>query len=260
MKKNTFLLQGSLVLVIALISLRISRLLQKEAPLLSFRGVLCYLIPVGVAFMLYFLYQQMYAGAEQKPVKRNSKEKGSLYIAAAGGIFAVLSLISLSEQSFQNLNMAVCGYLFLNCFLTGVFEEIIFRGLIQNLFLRYFAYGKKRISTGIVYASMIFAAVHLFNLMEHPEFILGTFTQVIYTFCLGMLLGTSYFIRGSLYRVIFLHGIFNFLGQISVVFQKDTGGGSGGDISLTGMLIQLAIMLPCAVIAVKMLNKVKEED
>lgn len=260
MKKTVPLIHAGLVLVTALIALRICGLLQKEAAFLSLRGVLCYLIPVITAFILYWLYQCRYGGKDWDKEKKIKKERGSYYIVAAGGIFLVLNLLSLSDQDFEYFNTAVCGYLILSCFMTGIFEEIIFRGLILRLFQRFFSLKKRRIFAPVVCSSAVFALVHLLNLIERPDFILGTFTQVIYTFCLGMLLGTSYFIRGSLYKVIFLHSIFNFMGQINVVFQKNMNVVARGDISMQDMLIQLVIMLPCAVIAVKMLKGIKKED
>ncbi|OUO81073.1 hypothetical protein B5F53_00390 [Blautia sp. An249] len=130
-----------------------------------------------------------------------------------------------------------------------IFEEVIFRGLFQNMMCHLLK--KKNRIYPVAASSLVFALLHLLNLTENPQFLLGTLTQVGYTFCLGMLLGTAYLISDSLWAVILLHGGFNFLGQFVSVFQ--TGGQQPvqGDIPLSAMVIQIAVMLPCIWIALK---------
>ncbi|MFU1827998.1 type II CAAX prenyl endopeptidase Rce1 family protein, partial [Enterococcus faecium] len=67
-------------------------------------------------------------------------------------------------------------------------------------------------------SSIFFGIVHLLNLIDQPWLIKGTLTQVFYTFCLGMILGTIYSKRNNIFTIILLHASFNLFGSFSQVF------------------------------------------
>lgn len=64
-------------------------------------------------------------------------------------------------------------------------------------------------------ASAIFGAVHILNLLGRPYCVLGTVTQVIYTFCVGIIIGTVYWSSKNIWSCFLLHYIFNALGGYS---------------------------------------------
>lgn len=81
-------------------------------------------------------------------------------------------------------------------------EEWIFRGIIQNQFIRLF----KSQWTGLILASIVFSGIHM------------QFQGFLPRFALGIILGYTYIRSGSLIQPIFLHFIFNSVQVIMVYF------------------------------------------
>lgn len=242
------------ILIIAFTALKVNGMLLGNTTELSYKGILCYMIPSVIAMGLYLYYKKAHDLFFENSSRRRRYPLGSCYLIVAGMIFCILNILSLETNALQNFNGKVAGYLLGMCFLTGLFEEMIFRGLVQTMVYQIFGNKKQYALLSVSITSILFAISHLFNLIENPNFILGTMTQVIYTFCLGMLLGVTYFISKSLILVIGLHGIFNFLGQFTMVYlplEQTTG---TDDITIASMSIQLVVMLPCVMIAKKMMR------
>lgn len=255
MRNNHKLGKILVVYCVSLLLLKLNSLLLGDSPQLSIKGVVCYSVPVLIVGIFYWIEKKRNTILCKQEKLSFYKIKGGIYILIAGGIFCILNLLSLKDGAFSHFQPKVCIYLLCTCLLTGVFEEIVFRGLLQNMICEM---GKQEEKQGIFcvfIASVIFGITHILNLMEQPQFIVGTFTQIIYTFCLGMLLGAVYWKSHSLWIVILLHGLFNFLGQFSVVFeevQKEVVIQS--DLNLVSGLIQIVVMFPCVVIGKKMLK------
>lgn len=255
MRNNQKLGKILIVYLVALLLLKIDSLLLGDSPRLSIKGIACYLVPVFVAGIFYWVKKRR----NEIPCKRDridfSKIKGSIYILIAGGIFCALSVVQLGKEELANFQLDICIYLLCTCIMTGIFEEVVFRGLIQNMICEVGKKKEKQEGLCIFIAATIFGITHILNLIEKPQFILGTFTQIIYTFCLGVLLGAIYCKTRSLLFVIVLHSFFNFLGQFPIVFEVvQQGQVVQEDINILSMLIQLVVMFPCVLIGKKMLK------
>ncbi|HIX29264.1 MAG TPA: CPBP family intramembrane metalloprotease [Candidatus Blautia stercoravium] len=166
------------------------------------------------------------------------------YLLIASMILAILNFLSIDFSNTIS-TLQVISF-FMNTMLGVIFEELVFRGIIQNMIVEKYEVCKKSVWKGIVTSSFIFALMHLLNLIGQPYFILGTVTQVIYTFCLGIMLGVVYFFSKNIWTVILLHFIFNIFGSYSSLFSTDV---SNSDIPFIGAMIQIVIMLPCIYIA-----------
>lgn len=255
MKNNQNIGKILVVYLVALLLLKVDSLLLGGSPRLSIKGLACYLVPVLVMGIFYWIEKRK----NTIPCKQDkidfSKIKGSIYIVIAGGIFCALSISQLGKEELANFQLDICIYLLCTCVMTGIFEEVVFRGLIQNMICEIGKNKEKQEEMCVFIASIIFGITHILNLIEQPQFILGTFTQIIYTFCLGMLLGAIYFKTRSLVFVIILHGLFNFLGQFSVVFVvAQQGKVVLEDINIISMLIQLVVMFPCVIIGKRIIK------
>lgn len=170
------------------------------------------------------------------------------YILTAGLIFAVLNFLSIDfshSPSFQKT-----AAFFIETIFVALFEEMLFRGIIQNYITEDYEKRQKNIWGGLCLAAGMFASVHFLNLAGRPYFILGTFTQVMYTFCLGLLIGTVYWTSKNIRVCFLLHYLFNILGNYSSLFADGTLSPTvAEDINILSAAIQLAIMLPCIPIA-----------
>lgn len=211
----------------------------------STKGIHSYLIPIAVVLIMYWALGRWHAFRNFGSHPASFFTKG-WYLILAGLFF--LALFLLQEPSADRVSpSAKTVALYTVVTLMGVaFEELLCRGLIQNILVEHFAESSPW--RGIVWASGIFAALHFLNLFANPHFVVGTFTQVLYTFSMGMLLGTVYYLTGDLGLPMALHFVFNFLGSFSELFSPQAANPTQ-DLPLGGAVLQLAVMLPAIIVA-----------
>jgi membrane protease YdiL (CAAX protease family) len=100
------------------------------------------------------------------------------------------------EPAFQYLNINTFAFGILIMMLTGFAEELIFRGLIQNLLLKIF-----NVFAAIITANIIFMSMHLIWL--NP-------TELIFVFFVGIICGWIYYKTRNLILISVFHGMINF--------------------------------------------------
>ncbi len=103
------------------------------------------------------------------------------------------------------------GMIFANLFLTlgiGLCEEVYFRGIICNLWLRR---GEK---TAIIVSSILFAVCHLMNLAGGAN-IIETMLQICFAFAYGVVFALIYITCHSIWPCIILHTLHDFCSFIS---------------------------------------------
>ncbi len=83
-------------------------------------------------------------------------------------------------------------YLVVTIILAPVFEEILFRGIVQTELLRGFP-----VPMAIFVGALFFSAAH------------GMLYQSLFTFFVGLLLGWSYYVTRNLFTSILIHMVFN---------------------------------------------------
>jgi uncharacterized protein len=96
--------------------------------------------------------------------------------------------------------------LFTAGFLAGLGEELLFRGCLQNLLIKF----TKNPWIGILITAFIFSAIHF------------EFTGFIPRFALGVLLGAAYWYTSSLWVSIMGHAAFNMVSVLGTYFKIDT--------------------------------------
>lgn len=109
------------------------------------------------------------------------------------------------------------GFVFLfvlAMFLIGFNEELVFRGIILNLFLDKFGNSKKGIVTATVLSSVIFGAVHLTNIFSGVS-VGSAVVQAIQAAILGGLLAAIYLRSGNIWIVIIVHALTDFASMLS---------------------------------------------
>ena len=95
----------------------------------------------------------------------------------------------LKTESFGGLSVN----LFVMALMPAIGEELIFRGIVQRLFVKM----TRNVHVGIVITAFIFSAIHLQFLGFLPRFVLG------------IMLGYAFVISGSLWTPIWLHFVNN---------------------------------------------------
>ncbi len=95
---------------------------------------------------------------------------------------------------FEKPNFNSIFYFFLMVIITPIIEEILYRGIILNLFLK-----KYSLKISLIVSSLIFAFVHI------------EISRFGYLFLSGMLFGFAYYKTKSIYTSIFIHFVINIM-------------------------------------------------
>lgn len=116
-------------------------------------------------------------------------------------------------------------------------EELLFRGqLIQH----YFA--NETLLKRILFSSLVFAALHLLNLFSGIP-IGQVLLQVVYTWVLGMVLGTAYAFTQHMMVPIMLHFCFNVVNQ--TIYQQLAVSNPNWLYFVVNSLIGILVMIYC---------------
>jgi len=133
-----------------------------------------------------------------------------------------------------------------SCLLTGIFEELIFRGVIFPLVLDWFADSKKGLFFATLTSSVIFGLSHLLNLFYGADF-LSTLRQIAYSTLTGGMFAFTLIKSKSLIPCALLHAIYNF-GGLLLTKEQGLGQGIVFDMPTTIMMAVVAILVGVYVI------------
>ena len=97
-------------------------------------------------------------------------------------------------------------------FLTGLTEELYFRGLVSNLFLEKFGRNRYGVWSAVICSGMIFGLMHLGNLFAADPG--GVLIQTFAAAAMGMALTAIYYKTRNIWVVIFLHAFNDFCALI----------------------------------------------
>jgi len=166
--------------------------------------------------------------------RKRLKVKDALKLGIPIVVLSMLVLIAnIVTLDFGSLNIHNLISLILYSGAIGLFEEILFRGVILGELLDGYGNTRKQVVISIIISSIIFSLTHITNLLAGQD-MLTTMMQVVQTFALGFLLGSMYYISGNIWSVIFLHGFYDFsilIGDVNLI--KDCTMASSVPIGIT---------------------------
>ena len=141
---------------------------------------------------------------------------GWVFIAMALVNF-VLTLMRVPEEAVVTPHPLMLLIVVLHPFIgTGLFEEVLFRGLILKLLHKKMGQTKKGMSYVCILSSVIFGVAHFVNLIHADA--LPVVSQVIYATATGILFAALYLRTKTLWVPILLHGLVNLSSQIFNAF------------------------------------------
>ncbi len=121
----------------------------------------------------------------------------------------------------------------LYCLSTGLFEELIFRGILFGLIVNKFPKSKKGFLLAYLSSALLFGLAHLLN-----GFSASTFLQVGYSILTGGLFAFCLIKTKNIFCCAMLHSVYNFCG---LLFDASQGLGSGVVFDLGTILSMLII-------------------
>lgn len=195
-------------------------------------GLLNYLIPIIIIFYS-FTYKKFMFKEYFKEMGLNFKNKKLIFVALIItflGLFAVVTsfylrnanfvvLFGLKVDLFKVLNQSYT-FLIAQIIAVALWEEIIFRGYLQNLFEAYFS-EKEKLNKFSGIFSIILASV-IFTLFHFLTFNSQTFSlRIVNIFCGSLVIGYVYYKSRNLWASTFVHGAYNALQGIVEIFITD---------------------------------------
>jgi len=146
---------------------------------------------------------------------------------------------------------------------TGVFEEVLVRGLILKILLLTMGHTKRGTLKACLISSAIFGVVHIVNVIVVGEF-LPVIAQVIYATFIGVFYAVLFLRTKTLWIPILLHGLTNVsTGIFNVLLSPDVLQDfmqNQADPSIIDAFMPVVFSIPFLIVGLILLRKVKAED
>ena len=257
---NKFPVLSSILLAIValgllMVSSTVVAELSDDTRLGSIATIIVYALPIAfVVFMAFILKLQGVLSFKKAGLLKGIFLLGLPMLCFSAFSFFV-STTQIAEHEF--VNPAVLSLVLFTChmLLIGVFEEFLFRGVILNNMLKKWGKNKSGIIRAVIYSSILFGSAHLVNLIGTSNFVIGTISQLFYTFFLGIFFAAIYIRTKNIWTVVILHAIFDWLAMILITFYPTMAPSGETDVDITILFGQIILTLPFAVFGFLYLRK-----
>ena len=150
------------------------------------------------------------------------------------GLFLYAGIcIDFNENVFEWL------LIYFSFFVTGLTEEIIFRGLLQGYLTK--QYPQKTNNQLCIITSIFFALIHFNNIQFAP--LSGVINQVIYAFFMGLLFSALMIRIGNTLLIGTIHGILNMISISCAIKNQDAGNIVAQGYELNGFFQVIGIVI-----------------
>lgn len=127
-------------------------------------------------------------------------------------LFQILFLIFILEQTRIDWIIEIKKYIsiLLYCIAVGICEEIISRGIIFNLIFKEYEKQKNGYKIAIISSALIFAFSHVIRFITDRD-MYGGLVNVLFSTCMGIVLGYIYYKVKNIWTVVFAHSSFDLI-------------------------------------------------
>ncbi len=129
----------------------------------------------------------------------------------------------------------------------GIVEEVIFRGVFFNAFFKFFGDTKKGFILSLILSSAMFGLIHILNLINHPELLFATISQVVYAIFIGSLFCVIYYRTKNLWPGIILHALIDFSDDVFNALAKAERKDSSTFMAVFSVLVCLILFISALV-------------
>jgi len=170
---------------------------------------------------------------------------------------AVLNIIAYSSEF--RISIAFWDFCF-HVLMVGILEELCFRGLFINIYIKHREKVKSTIYKAVLLSSAFFGICHYLNMIDQP--FMKTTAQVFGAFCLGVLFAAVYLKGMNIWVCALFHALWNF-GNMYGSFLPDKNPemyGIAGEMTLlqvASSMIEPAIILIIGVFILRNIHKEK---
>ena len=177
----------------------------------------------------------------------------SLYIGGFLTGYCLFEIVAQLQVQAVSRNAKVVNgvevlYFVLTMLLIGWTEEIVFRGLILNLFLDRFSKTKKGILGAVILSGVIFGAVHVTNILTGAA-VESACVQAVTAAVLGILFGAVYVRSRNLWLVMLYHALIDFASLMGTgIWGMGTSIDGINQISVQNLVAVPVLLIPCIVL------------
>lgn len=184
------------------------------------------------------------------------KGKGFIHGLYIGGFLTGYCCLELAAQLYVQMMtpdakvVSALEILFFiaTMFLIGWTEELIFRGVILNLFLERFSKTKRGILWAVILNGVLFGAVHLTNISQGVT-VTSAMIQAINGAFLGVIFAAVYVRSGNIWLVIMFHALVDFASLMgSGIFGIGTTVEQINQMSAVNLIAVPVLLIPCIVL------------
>ena len=138
-------------------------------------------------------------------------------------VLLVLNIISTAkEPGIEWYPLPMIIFSLLTGFAVGFREESIFRGTYINILADKYLKDRKGIYLTVVISAFFFGIMHMSNMLVGSSFI-SCLAQSLNAFFVGMMFAAVYLRGGSIWAMIFIHGLYDIAVSVPVFFTKTFG-------------------------------------
>lgn len=181
-----------------------------------------------------------------------------------GAIYLGVQLLSVDFSTFgEGLNTLILSAFLFDMFCTGLFEEVLMRGVVYQSMAFSWRDKKNGILTSAIVSSILFGLVHLLN--YSAGLLIATTTQIIFSTFIGIYLCGVFLRSGNMWSVILLHAVFDFL---TLFFQQEftespqavEPASNVTDLPWSMGLIMIAATLPLCILGVRTIRRYSDTN
>lgn len=176
-----------------------------------------------------------------------------------GAVYLVVQVLSLDFPAFgEGLNALILMAFLFDMFCTGLFEEVLMRGVVFQCMVSSWRDKKNGILISAIVSSILFGLVHLLNYTD--GLLIATMTQIIFSTFIGIYLCGVFLKRGNMWSVILLHSVFDFL---TLFFQQEfkeppkvvEAASTVTDLPLSMGFIMVIATLPLCILGIRAIRR-----
>ncbi|MBC8756376.1 CPBP family intramembrane metalloprotease [Kordia sp. YSTF-M3] len=176
------------------------------------------------------------------------------YLNLIPAYLMLLGIASVLSADFTNIELPNVILLLLSFLGVGFFEEFLFRGVLQSLFLKKYSSLKSGIFLGTFIPAFAFGLFHLVNISP-DEPIVPVLIQVIFATLIGFFFGVLLLKTNKLMPLVITHALINFFFSLQFLpnFKSEV---AEEPASITSIII----CLPLFIIALFLLKKIDKTE
>lgn len=204
---------------------------------------------IGVFFCVLFIIKTN--------IPKSFNYKITLKYILISWMFLIYIVVNIEYVNITQDKIPLVIALVLSSLIIGLYEEVLFRGVILSLLLKKWGANRKQVYFAVVFGSLLFGLFHLGNITS-VESIIPVLTQVVYSTIMGIAF-SAIFLRTNknLLWCVILHGLYDLASGFGDLAPATTTESATAAINILPYISNMLLFIPLLVYGLLLLKKVK---